>query len=178
MMIHEKNIISENEINKVFQFWFDNQSRHKIQDDFRYNAIVLNLMEIMDKLDIEYKFNSDMYEDSLILSVEELDESKGLTHYDRHHHFHKNNWTYVLYLNDNFDGGELEFKDGRRIKPERGDMIGFDDKEAHRVIRPYNFKPYTFIYNGIEKEINRRFSLVGFMKHNIFNVDTSRTKLF
>ena len=92
-------------------------------------------------------------------------------HYDNHHHFHKNNWTYVLYLNDNFDGGEIEFKNGDRIKPERGDMIGFDETEAHRVIRPYNFKPQTFTHNGMEYTLNRRFSLVGFMKENIFGKD-------
>lgn len=178
MRVHQKNIISEEDINTILQFWFDNEHLHVVHDDFRYNAIVLNLMGIMKNLNIDYKFDEKMYEDSLILSLEELNVEKGLTHYDNNHHFHKNNWTYVLYINDNFDGGEIEFKDGERIKPQRGDMIGFDESEAHRVIRPYNFKPYTFNHNGIEKEITRRFSLVGFMKQNVFNVDTSKTKLF
>ena len=171
MRVHEKNILSDVDIDTIFKFWFDNKQYQVVHDDFRYNAIVLNLMGRMKDLNIEYKFDDSLYEDSLILSLEELNTNKGMTHYDNHHHFHKNNWTYVLYLNDNFDGGEIEFKNGDRIKPERGDMIGFDETEAHRVIRPYNFKPQTFTHNGIEHTLNRRFSLVGFMKENIFGKD-------
>jgi Rps23 Pro-64 3,4-dihydroxylase Tpa1-like proline 4-hydroxylase len=56
------------------------------------------------------------------------------THTDRDHNkdFNTFDWTALVYLNDNYDGGELEFnKLGYSIKPSAGSIIFFSTDETH-----------------------------------------------
>tara|TARA_R110000822_G_scaffold80763_3_gene192319 strand:+ start:914 stop:1432 length:519 start_codon:yes stop_codon:yes gene_type:complete len=45
------------------------------------------------------------------------------------------NYSSILYLNDNYEGGELVFKDGERYKPQALDFVMFDSgpKNEHSV---------------------------------------------
>mgnify|MGYP000397200609 CR=1 FL=1 len=42
------------------------------------------------------------------------------------YHGHKNHHNYILFLNDDFKGGELEFENGLVVKPKRGNHLVYD----------------------------------------------------
>lgn len=48
-------------------------------------------------------------------------------------HGHENIHNYIVFLNDDFSGGELEFENGSIIKPKRGSLVYFNNNERHRV---------------------------------------------
>jgi len=64
-------------------------------------------------------------------------------------HIHQNNWNFVLFLNSNFEGGELEFK-YKSYKPVTGTLIYFTGNEFHKL-------------NNCTGE---RYSLVGFLNND------------
>lgn len=68
-------------------------------------------------------------------------------------HRHVNPWSFIIFLNDNFAGGEVIF-DNISYTPKTGDMIYFSGEESHKV----------------NNCIGNRYTLVGFMHNNPMNV--------
>jgi hypothetical protein len=66
-------------------------------------------------------------------------------------HFHINPHSFVIFLNDEYTGGELVFNE-LIIKPKIGTMVYFTGEESHRV----------------EDCIGKRFTLVGFLHNDLF----------
>ena len=64
-------------------------------------------------------------------------------------HLHYVNCSFIIFLNDEFEGGELVFED-RTFSPKTGDMVYFSGKAAHKV----------------NKTIGDRYTLVGFVNNN------------
>lgn len=48
-------------------------------------------------------------------------------------HGHKNIYNYILYLNDGYSGGKIEFENGLTLKPKKGMLVYFNNNELHRV---------------------------------------------
>jgi len=70
-------------------------------------------------------------------------------------HRHDNSWSFIIFLNENFEGGEVIFKDVE-YKPKTGDMIYFSGEEYHKV----------------NNCVGDRYTLVGFMYNNPLTVKT------
>ena len=68
-------------------------------------------------------------------------------------HRHVNPWSFIIFLNDNFTGGEVIF-DNIIYTPKTGDMIYFSGEENHKV----------------NNCVGNRYTLVGFMHNNPMNV--------
>ena len=49
-------------------------------------------------------------------------------------HGHENFHNYILFLNNDFEGGELEFKNGVTVIPKKGSLVYFNNNEQHRVL--------------------------------------------
>ena len=64
-------------------------------------------------------------------------------------HRHYVNCSFIIFLNDEFEGGELVFED-MTFSPKTGDMVYFSGKAAHKV----------------NKTIGDRYTLVGFVNNN------------
>ena len=62
-------------------------------------------------------------------------------------HGHENYFNYILFLNDDFEGGELEFANGIIIKPKKGSLVYFNNNERHRVL-PCKGDRYVFTLLG------------------------------
>ena len=123
-------------------------------------------LDYIDKLKLSYSFPKEHYRDFILQTIDET-HSKAPNH-DKYHR-HENEWTYVMYLNDNYQGGEIEFTNGTIIKPQVGDVIYFSPEEGHRVKPPYDFTEQYFKHNGKSILMNKRWSLVGFMNSDIIN---------
>ena len=72
------------------------------------------------------------------------------------YHYHTNPWSFTIFLNDDFEGGELVFKN-KLYKPKTGDMLYFSGGESHKV----------------NNSIGNRYTLIGFMNNNPLNIFAS-----
>jgi hypothetical protein len=72
-------------------------------------------------------------------------------------HTHLNSWSFIVFLNDNFDGGEIFFGD-KEYKPKKGDMIYFSGEEYHMV----------------NNCVGNRYTLIGFMLNNPFGIQIQK----
>jgi hypothetical protein len=70
-------------------------------------------------------------------------------------HDHIDPWSFIIFLNENFIGGEVVFKK-KEFKPKKGDMIYFSGEEGHKV----------------NNCIGDRYTLVGFMSNNPMEIKT------
>lgn len=138
-------------------------------DGVKYKFELINLTESISKLDFNFMFDSNSYKKLLIQGLDET--HKDAPKYDKYHN-HINEWTSVIYLNDNYEGGEIEFKNGTIIKPSAGDMIYFSENEFHRVLVPYNFKNKIYKTNDNQYEITKRISLVSFLNKDVMGTDS------
>jgi len=68
-------------------------------------------------------------------------------------HKHLNPYSFIVYLNDGFSGGELEFENGTLIFPKMGTLVYFTQNEGHRV----------------KNCVGKRWCLVGFLYNDMFN---------
>lgn len=71
-------------------------------------------------------------------------------------HSHENYFNYILFLNDDFEGGELEFENGIIVKPKKGALVYFNNNERHRVL-PCKGDRYVFTLLG-DYEANLNFN--------------------
>lgn len=65
------------------------------------------------------------------------------------YHGHSNLYNYIFFLNDNFQGGELEFEMGITIRPKKGSLVHFNNNELHRVL-PCIGDRWTLVLSGNE----------------------------
>lgn len=72
-------------------------------------------------------------------------------------HSHLNPWSFIIFLNDDFEGGEVFFEK-IEYKPKIGDMIYFSGEEKHKV----------------NNCIGNRYTLIGFMVNNPLNINIPR----
>jgi len=72
-------------------------------------------------------------------------------------HTHLNSWSFIVFLNDDFEGGEIFF--GEEVyTPKKGDMIYFSGEEYHRV----------------NDCVGDRYTLIGFMLNNPFELQIKK----
>ena len=75
----------------------------------------------------------------------------------KHSHKHFLPYSFIIFLNDDFKGGELVF-DNKIFIPKTGDMVYFSGDALHRV----------------NKTIGDRFTLVGFLNNNAGFLNTNK----
>ena len=158
--------LKDSEIDKLLTLWHQTEDCHTITDGYKYHIEALEILDYLDELNLNYSFPKEHYRDFILQTIDET-HSQAPNH--NKFHRHENEWTYVMYLNDNYDGGEIEFTNGTIIKPKTGDVIYFSPEEGHRVKPPYNFTEQYFTLNGNSILMNKRWSLVGFMNSDIIN---------
>ena len=152
----------ENDNNKIK---IDNP--HKITSELHsdnwnsesWNIIYAVLKDTLDKHVIDY-YNSlgDLFkffisnEDSGF-QIERYAKDTGI--YNFHHDFSLDirgfrSISYIFYLNDVFEGGEIEFYNGTKIKPERGKLIFFPSS-------------WNYVYKSNIPLSNNKYVLTGFV---------------
>lgn len=138
-MIHYvKSFFSKNECLELIKYYKNIQS--KLQNDNIYRFYFVDLLE--NKLEIEklktYNFKK--------IRIQKVDETINQV---ENFHSHINPWSFIIFLNDDFEGGQVCFSE-TKYKPIQGDMIYFSGEELHKV----------------ENCKGERFTLVGFMYNN------------
>ena len=149
------NSIDDNSIEKLIKFY--NRNKGLMTNNFqvtRYPKEVFVLpIEKQSMLDFFEITKSFPMSDHVSCFLQNHKDTISV--YDKYHS-HPPNWTYVYYLNDNFEKGELWFEHGYKYKPTKGDLLCFTADEVHSIQEPINFT----------KGPDRRWTIAGMMKPN------------
>jgi hypothetical protein len=136
--------ISKTQCNSILNLW-DNTNVISIYDNiYHFNGFDL-IPHLKKVIDIIPEFIKCDFKKFRIQYTDENIEQVKTTH------LHINRYSFVIFLNDDYTGGELIFNE-LIVKPKIGTMVYFTGDEPHRV----------------ENCINKRFTLVGFLNNNLF----------
>lgn len=140
MIIIQDNFLSNLEKDKLLSLWDDNQSI------FCKGVTAFYFMDLKKlKTDVSFLHNNAFTPNKLHkLRLQKYNESFEQV---EDYHGHENIYNYVIFLNDNFHGGELEFESGIKITPKAGTIITFTNNEKHRIL-PCKGDRYTFVALG------------------------------
>jgi hypothetical protein len=146
MILFQEKIINDEEIEILLNLW----DVDLIQDiGYFPNGKRLLAMKFLDivehKLDISFLHNGAFCNRNFEkLKIQYYHESLGnVSEYHVHHNVHN----YIIFLNDDFVGGELEFENGITIKPTKGSLVYLNNNEKHRVL-PHIGHRYVFVAFG------------------------------
>ena len=137
------NFLIKDEINYFINLW-DIDKAYRNQSDI-YNCYRINLLNDFNRIGTKFeKCEFNMFRIQMVNN--DIDQSKQF-------HTHPNApYSFIIFLNDNYDGGEVEFGDGQKIVPHSGTMIYFTSNESHRVLNC----------------TSDRYTLIGFLKNDMF----------
>jgi hypothetical protein len=142
MIAHYPNFLNNDECEYFIHLFEDGNSTYYIDKVLKFYHI-----DLLGKGLATEKFSKFVFKK---LWVQMYDESiDQFTNFHRHF----NPWSFVIFLNENFSGGELVFSE-IEYKPKTGDMIYFSPDEYHKV----------------NNCIGNRYTLVGFMYNNPMNI--------
>lgn len=136
----EHNIVNNSECDELISWYQTNQSmsvRYDNNNVYRFEGI-----DILQKL---YLFSVT----EKILGTAEIDRIR-IQHVDKEidvveeFHSHVTPYSFIIFLNDDFEGGELIFNN-ITIKPKKGQMVYFSGEEKHYVKRVTNGHRYSLV---------------------------------
>lgn len=141
MILYDTDFLNESEIQYILEF-------SKIQKfiSFRKEIIYFDNIELTtDKFDLSPIKNNLIKKSNFnSIRLQKYDETLNqVTRFHAHNDIHN----YVMFLNDNFEGGELEFECGILIKPKKGSIVYFNNNERHRVLNCKGTR-YTLVLSG------------------------------
>ena len=142
MLVEFSNFLTLEESNYFISLY--DKSIQEYQDDEIYKFYYKDLMEVDIQTDIFKSFDFKKFRVQLVNeNIKQIEKPHG----------HYNPWSFVIFLNTDFKGGELIFGD-KTYKPEVGKMLYFTGDETHRV----------------NNCVGDRYTLVGFMHNNPMKV--------
>ena len=139
-MIHYySSFLTNEECNQLINLYDTSNPNYWEDDIYRFYSIDLNKNKIgISKFD---NFSFDRFRVQMV--------NENVNQVSNFHIHSRTPWSFVVFLNQNFKGGELVFKNNT-YSPKTGDMVYFSGDEPHRV----------------NNCIGNRYTLVGFMKNN------------
>lgn len=129
------NFISKKDCKKIISYFEKNKKHHLINESIRFNkSSILNLNNMNSNKLINEVFNN-LNNKSKLLNNSKIDWchiTKWKKEASQRYHFDESKDTTILssiiYLNDNYTGGETTFRDGITFKPKLGRALFFDGK--------------------------------------------------
>jgi len=120
-----ENYLNDEEIQYILSLYDFNK---EFLNDYVFYFYGNGLLPIQEKLNI--KGNIFKHHNFIKLRIHRYDETLKQNNF---FHGHKNPYVLYMYLNDEFEGGELEFENGVIIKPKKGMLVYITSNELHRV---------------------------------------------
>jgi predicted 2-oxoglutarate/Fe(II)-dependent dioxygenase YbiX len=138
--------LTDNQTQSLISLW-DNNLCFEVKDEiYRFKGI--DLLPILHQLDLPNFLKMRQIYNAFRLQL--VDETIEQVDY---FHSHTDPYSFVIFLNHNFTGGELTFDNGTKIQPTAGNMIYFSGNEKHRV----------------EKTKGKRFTLISFLNQDLYS---------
>jgi predicted 2-oxoglutarate/Fe(II)-dependent dioxygenase YbiX len=149
MIKYYSNFLNEDECQYFIELFNNNDVKY--HTDMVYKFYYIDLISLKLKTNKFNKYHFSKFRVQMVNeSINQIQES----------HLHHNPWSFIVFLNENFIGGELIFGN-EEYKPKIGDMIYFTGDEFHRV----------------NNCIGDRYTLIGFMLNNPLDVEVIKNIL-
>ena len=129
MIVYQDNFLTKQEIGHLLGLWDDSKSV------FTQPIISFYAIDLMNKDNIDLDLtpiHNNTFQRKLIHKMRLQKYNETFTQI-KHFHEHQNLNNYIMFLNDDFKGGELEFENGLIITPKVGSLVYFNNNERHRV---------------------------------------------
>ena len=124
ILVFEK-FFNNEDIDQILSMWEDDSIKYSnIGAYFYFNDLNLRKDKITAKNNF---FNTQKFE---ALRLQRYDDS---IEQNPVFHNHYNPYNFIIYLNEGFEGGLLEFTNGIVIKPIKGMLVYFNENEMHRI---------------------------------------------
>lgn len=131
------NFLSDIESNQLIDYFNSNlESTIAVQNDV-YSFKYINISNYLDLL-IAKKLNLTQIE---TVRVQLVDDSVKTNEYM---HIHSIPLTYLIFLNDNFEGGNLNIEN-ISVKPKKNQLLIFEGRLRHNVDKVTKGNRYTFV---------------------------------
>lgn len=129
MITSIKNFLTPSQCEYFMKLYEDNLNDSFLIKDKFYSFFAINLIKLNIPFeDIEPRLKGSYYEDRL--RVQSIPTNFEV---NENYHIHINYSSFSIFLNDDYEGGELEFENGDIYKPEQGLLVKFHQNDAHRV---------------------------------------------
>ena len=128
MIVYQDNFLTKEEVNYLLGLWNDSISY------FAEPVISFYAIELKNRntdLDLT-SIHNNAFQRNLVHKIRLQKYNETFTQI-KEFHGHENTHNYIMFLNEDFEGGELEFKNGLIIKPKTGSLVYFNNNEIHRV---------------------------------------------
>ena len=135
--IHQ-NYVSQEEVNEILHFFKNNIKNVKMHVDSVYRFYGISVLDNINEISFLKKLNYTNYDRIRIQHVDK--DVDMITNPHTHHHA----YSFVVFLNDEYEGGELIF-DNVTFKPKVGQLIYFSGNERHYVNNVTNGNRYTLV---------------------------------
>lgn len=136
MIIEENNFISESDCKSLIAFY----KHYYPQYGYPFAGTqLIQLWDLKDKFDFIYALGSKFLnhihsiDDSVSIDYFEIVERFPTTYMDKHYDFEDQKYTSIVYLNDDYEGGETVIEDVV-IKPKTGKIVTFKGPKMHHGI--------------------------------------------
>ena len=126
MILYQENFFNETEIDYMLSLWSENES---LFSDYVISFYYINFMT--NDLDLT-PIQNGIFERKKFHKMRLQKYNESFKQIDEYHG-HENIHNYIVFLNEDFTGGELEFENGLLIKPKKGSLVYFNNDEKHRV---------------------------------------------
>ena len=145
-MIKYINSFLTNDECEYFTTLFD--SNYSFNDDEVYKFYYINLMSKEIIIDKFKNFNFTKFRVQMVNeTIDQINKPHG----------HLKPWSFIVFLNEDFTGGEVVFDD-KVFVPKKGDMIYFTGDELHSV----------------NNCVGNRYTLIGFMTNNPLRINDNK----
>ena len=145
MILFDYNFLNDQEIEYVLSLWKkDLIQKHRPNGPIYFDGIYLKERGLDLKLLKDNLFDVNKFTSVRLQRYNENIEQVNLFH------GHKDIYNYVIFLNENFQGGELEFETGVIVKPTKGTLVYFNNNERHKVHNCIGDK-FSLVFAGNNK---------------------------
>ena len=148
MIIILDDVLTVNECNQLIDIYEKNKDKSHVWGNPNFYPLDFNLIESEFTLTILNKIESIAQRGNKNIVIDWAEIVKWVPNTYMNPHFdtasNKTIFTSIIYLNDNYDGGETYLTEGTKIKPKVSRMITFDgNKYEHGVSKVLNNCRYT-----------------------------------
>lgn len=137
------NFTSDIESDELIMFYSSNIEETYLNQDTIYSFKAKDIDNYSDFL-ISNKFK---LHKPPVLRVQAIDNTVKV---NSNTHTHTTNWNYILFLNDDFDGGELIIEN-ITVKPLKNQLVMFSGNAPHKVLPVTNGIRYTLVVFSDDK---------------------------
>jgi hypothetical protein len=141
MILFQENFIAKDDCDYVIDIFNKNKNKSIVYEVNSTNILKVNLIESFLLNSIRSKvvnYCESLTNCKIFLNNCEIVEWPKNSHHPPHYDSINDIFSSIIYLNDNFEGGETYFSDSKIIKPKKGSCLTFSNSKYRHSVNKIN----------------------------------------